>query len=222
MVIIMLGAPGTGKGTLSTLLSQYYDIPHISTGDILRDAIRRNDKDAELLKEYMESGLLIPDDFMFKIVETRLKLIDCNDGFILDGFPRTKEQADGFYNLLKKIKKNITAVINLETPETEIIERIKNRIVCPKCKSVYNLKTAIPITDGICDKCDTPLIKRKDDTEEKIVERLKEYYSKTFELVDYYKKTGKLFTVNATSSLNKTSKDLLKEIVWYIEGKKND
>ena len=207
MVIIMLGAPGTGKGTLSTLLSQYYDIPHISTGDILRDTIRRNDKDSEVLKQY---------------VETRLKLIDCNDGFILDGFPRTKEQADGFYNLLKKIKKNITAVINLETPEKEIIERIKNRIVCPKCKSVYNLKTAIPITEGICDKCDTPLIKRKDDTEEKIVERLKEYYSKTFELVDYYKKTGKLFTVNATSSLNKTSKDLLKEIVWYIEGKKND
>ena len=222
MVIIMLGAPGTGKGTLGTLLSQYYDIPHISTGDILRDTIKRNDKDAEILKEYMEAGHLIPDEFMFKIVEARLKLIDCNDGFILDGFPRTKEQADGFYNLLKKIKKNITAVINLETPEKEIIERIKNRIVCPKCKSVYNLKTAVPLTEGICDKCDTPLIKRKDDTEEKIVERLKEYYAKTFKLVDYYKNTGKLFTVNATSSLNKTSKDILKEIVWYIEGKKND
>lgn len=222
MVILMLGAPGTGKGTISALLTQYYGIPHIGTGDVLRDAIAKNGKDAELIRSYTDNGKLVPDEVIIKLMEQRLKMLDCKEGFILDGFPRTVEQAEAFYPMLKRLKKTITAVINLETTEEEIIDRVIHRLVCPKCKAVYNIKTMPPITAGICDYCDTKLVKRPDDTEEKIKERLLEYHEKTEKLVDYYKQTDKLFTVIVSSQLGKLGKDVLKEVIWYIEGKNND
>lgn len=222
MIIVMLGAPGTGKGTISQLMSKYYEIPHISTGDLLREFISSGKEESIKIQEFMNEGKLVPDEYMNKVVEDRIRAFDCKNGFIIDGYPRTIKQGEMFDQMLESNYKDITGVINLETSEEEIITRIVNRIVCPNCKAIYNEKTAPPITSGICDVCDTELIKRKDDDEEKIKERLKEYHEKTAGLVDYYKEKDKLFTIIVSEELKKLGKEVLKEVVWYIEGKKND
>ena len=218
MIIVMLGAPGTGKGTISALMSKYYDIPHISTGDLLREFIRSGKEDSIKIQEYINNGHLVPDEYINRIVEKRIQSFDCKNGFIIDGYPRTIVQADMFGQMLKENNKEITAAINLETSEEEIINRIVNRIVCPNCKAIYNLKTAAPVTAGICDVCDSQLVRRSDDTEEKVKERLKEYYEKTYDLVQYYQDKNKLFTLIVSEELGKLDKEVLKEIVWYIEG----
>lgn len=217
MVIIMLGAPGTGKGTQSKLLSKYYQIPHISTGDLLRDVVEKGGEDAKEIKDYMDKGLLIPDEKITELLEKVIKSDDAKKGFILDGYPRTVSQADALGKTLKKNKMPITAVINLETPEDEIVKRITNRLVCPNCKAIYNKVTAPPISEGICDVCDTKLVKRSDDTEEKIRKRLKEYKEKSYPLLGYYERTGKLFKVLVTEQVKKNEKEVLKEIIWFIE-----
>lgn len=222
MIIVMLGAPGTGKGTISQLMSKYYEIPHISTGDLLREFISSGKEESIKIQEFMNEGKLVPDEYINKVVEDRIRAFDCKNGFIIDGYPRTIKQGEMFDQMLESNYKDITGVINLETSEEEIITRIVNRIVCPNCKAIYNEKTAPPITSGICDVCDTELIKRKDDDEEKIKERLKEYHEKTAGLVDYYKEKDKLFTIIVSEELKKLGKEVLKEVVWYIEGKKND
>lgn len=217
MVIIMLGAPGTGKGTQSKLLSKYYQIPHISTGDLLRDVVEKGGEDAKEIKDYMDKGLLIPDEKITELLEKVIKSDDAKKGFILDGYPRTVSQADALGKTLKKNKMPITAVINLETPEDEIVKRITNRLVCTNCKAIYNEVTAPPISEGICDVCDTKLVKRSDDTEEKIRKRLKEYKEKSYPLLGYYERTGKLFKVLVTEQVKKNEKEVLKEIIWFIE-----
>lgn len=222
MIIVMLGAPGTGKGTISQLMSKYYEIPHISTGDLLREFISSGKEESIKIQEFMNEGKLVPDEYINKVVEDRIRAFDCKNGFIIDGYPRTIKQGEMFDQMLESNYKDITGVINLETSEEEIITRIVNRIVCPNCKAIYNEKTAPPITSGICDVCDTELIKRKDDDEEKIKERLKEYHEKTAGLVNYYKEKDKLFTIIVSEELKKLGKEVLKEVVWYIEGKKND
>ena len=217
MVIIMLGAPGTGKGTQSKLLSKYYQIPHISTGDLLRDVVEKGGEDAKEIKDYMDKGLLIPDEKITELLEKVIKSDDSKKGFILDGYPRTVSQADALGKTLKKNKMPITAVVNLETPEDEIVRRITNRLICPNCEAIYNEITAPPITEGICDVCDTKLVKRSDDTEEKIRKRLKEYKEKSYPLLGYYERTGKLFKVLVTEQVKKNEKEVLKEIIWFIE-----
>ena len=216
MIIVMLGAPGTGKGTISSLMSKYYEIPHISTGDLLREFIRSGKEDSIKIQEYINNGHLVPDEYINKIVEKRIQSFDCKNGFIIDGYPRTVIQADMFEQILKNMNKTITATINLETKEEEIIKRITNRLVCVNCKAIYNKVSAPPITSGICDICDSELVRRSDDTEEKVKERLVEYHQKTLDLVEYYKKQNKLFTVLVSEELNKLGKEVLKEIVWYI------
>ena len=217
MVIIMLGAPGTGKGTQSKLLSKYYQIPHISTGDLLRDVVEKGGEDAKEIKDYMDKGLLIPDEKITELLEKVIKSDDSKKGFILDGYPRTVSQADALGKTLKKNKMPITAVVNLETPEDEIVRRITNRLICPNCEAIYNEITAPPITEGICDVCDTKLVKRSDDTEEKIRKRLKEYKEKSYPLLGYYERTGKLFKVLVTEQVKKNEKEVLKERIWFIE-----
>lgn len=217
MVIIMLGAPGTGKGTQSKLLSKYYQIPHISTGDLLRDVVEQGGEDSKEIKDYMDKGLLIPDEKITELLEKVIKSDDSKKGFILDGYPRTVSQADTLGKTLKKNKMPITAVINLETPEDEIVKRITNRLVCPNCNAIYNEVTAPPITEGVCDVCDSKLVKRSDDTEEKIRKRLKEYKEKSYPLLGYYERTGKLFEVLVTEQVKKNEKEVLKEIIWFIE-----
>ena len=215
MIIIMLGAPGTGKGTVAGLLQEKLGIKQVSTGDIFRKNIKEKTELGKLAEQYTSKGQLVPDDVTIKIVEDRLNEADVQKGIILDGFPRTLKQAETLDKILEEKGKQVNRVINLTTPEEEIIERIVNRRVCSNqdCKAVYNLVLHPPKVEGICDKCGSELIKRKDDTEETVKSRLKDYFSQTNILVDYYEKQGKLETEVVSKSINKFAEDVAKEIV---------
>lgn len=219
MIIVMLGAPGVGKGTMSKSLSEYYEIPHISTGDILREIAAKNDPTSKKVKSYIDMGSLVPEDIMDDLITKRLEESDTINGYILDGFPRTMTQVKFLENYLEKNNKKIDAIINLETPKEEIIDRIINRVVCPNCNAIYNLKYNKPIVEGHCDVCDTKLVSRSDDTKEKVEARLKEYENKTYDIIKYYKDKGELFKVLICDIAGKTSKEALKSIIWYIENK---
>ena len=196
MNIIMLGAPGTGKGTTASILSEKLEIPQISTGDIFRSNIKEGTELGKLAESYISKGQLVPDEVTIKIVEDRLQQDDTKNGAILDGFPRTVAQAEALKEMLAKKGEKIDIVINLETPEEEIIERIVNRRVCSnqQCKTVYNVVLHPPKVEGICDKCGSELITRKDDKLETIKSRLEQYYKETSPLADYYEKEGILHT----------------------------
>lgn len=219
MIIVMLGAPGVGKGTMSKSLSEYYEIPHISTGDILRNIASKDDEFSQKVKSYIDMGKLVPEDIMNELITKRLEEKDTVNGYILDGFPRTMTQVKFLENYLKEKNKKIDGIINLETPKEEIIDRIINRVVCPKCNAIYNLKYNKPIIEGHCDNCDTKLVSRADDNKEKIEARLKEYEHKTYDIIKYYKDKGELFKVLICDIAGKTSKDALKAIIWYLENK---
>lgn len=219
MIIVMLGAPGVGKGTMSKSLSEYYEIPHISTGDILRKIASAEDEEAIKIKGYLDKGELVPEDIMDDLITKRLEEKDTENGYILDGFPRTMTQVKFLENYLEKNNKKINAVINLKTPKEEIIDRIVNRVVCPNCNAIYNLKYNKPIVEGHCDNCDTILVSRSDDTIEKVEARLKEYETKTHNIIEYYKDKGQLFKVLICDIAGKTSKDALKAVIWHIENK---
>ena len=174
MILIMLGAPGTGKGTVASKLSEKLNIPQVSTGDIFRKAIAEKTPVGVEAEKYISQGMLVPDDVTIKIVEERLKDRDVQDGLILDGFPRTIEQAEALDTMLKNAEKNIRLAINLETPEEEIIDRIVSRRICSNqdCKAVFNTKLNPPKVDDVCDKCGAELKQRKDDNEETVKNRL--------------------------------------------------
>ena len=219
MIIIMLGAPGTGKGTVAGLLQEKLGIKQVSTGDIFRKNIKEQTELGKLAEQYISKGQLVPDDVTIKIVEDRLNEADVQNGIILDGFPRTLKQAETLDKILEEKGKQVNRVINLITPEEEIIERIVNRRVCSNqdCKAVYNLVLHPPKVEGICDKCGSELIKRKDDTEETVKARLKDYFNQTNILVDYYEKQEKLETEVVSKSINKFAEDVAKEIVNEIK-----
>lgn len=214
MVLIMLGAPGTGKGTVASKLSEKLGIPQVSTGDIFRKAISEETAVGLEAQKYMSKGLLVPDDVTIKIIEERLKDADVQQGLILDGFPRTIKQAESLDEMLKKANKNIRLVINLETPEEEIIDRIVNRRVCSNqdCKAVYNVKLNPSKVENVCDKCGSKLIQRKDDNEETIKSRLNSYYKETAPIVDYYDKKGVLYSSEVSIKINKMAVDVADEV----------
>ncbi len=214
MVLIMLGAPGTGKGTVASKLSEKMGIPQVSTGDIFRKAIADKTEVGLEAEKYMSQGQLVPDDVTIKIIENRLKDEDVQNGIILDGFPRTIEQAEALDIMLKNIGKDITLAINLETPEEEIIDRIVNRRVCSNqdCKAVYNVKLNPSKKEGICDKCGSKLIQRKDDNEATIKSRLEAYYKQTAPIVDYYAQKGVLYSSEVSMKINKMALDVADEV----------
>ena len=214
MIIIMLGAPGTGKGTVAAKLSEKLNIPQVSTGDIFRKAIAEKTPVGVEAEKYISQGMLVPDDITIKIVEERLKDADVQNGLILDGFPRTIEQAEALDTMLSKINREITLAINLETPEEEIIDRIVNRRVCSNqdCKTVYNTKLNPPKVDGICDKCGSQLIQRKDDNEETVKNRLVAYYKQSAPIVDFYKNKGLLYSSEVSMKINKMAVDVADEV----------
>lgn len=220
MVIIMLGAPGTGKGTVAALLQDKLGIKHISTGDIFRKNMKEGTELGKIAEKYISQGKLVPDDVTIKVVEERLKEKDTENGIILDGFPRTVKQAEELDKILNKDGKKVDKVINLETPDEEIIERIVNRRVCSnqECKAVYNLVLNPPKVDGICDKCGHELIKRKDDTEETVRERLNVYFKETSPLIEYYEKQEIILTELVSKSINKLGKDVANEIAKSLKG----
>lgn len=214
MILVMLGAPGTGKGTVASKLAESLKIPQVSTGDIFRKAIAEKTPVGVEADKYISQGMLVPDEVTIKIVEERLKDADVQNGLILDGFPRTIEQAEALDKMLENDNKKVTLAINLETPEEEIIDRIVSRRVCSnqECKAVFNTKLNPPKVEGICDKCGSELKQRKDDNEETVKNRLATYYKQSAPIVDYYKDKGVLYSSEVSLRINKMATDIAKEV----------
>lgn len=221
MVIIMLGAPGTGKGTVASILTKKLGIPQVSTGDIFRKHIKEGTKLGKLAEKYISKGNLVPDDITIGLVENRLEESDVQEGIILDGFPRTVKQAEELDNILEKKGKKVDLVVNLTTPEEEIIERIVSRRICSnqECKTVYNLILNPPKQEGICDKCGSKLVQRKDDNVETVKSRLNSYFEQTSPLVEYYEKQGNLYSALVSKTIDKLGKDVAEDVAKYIKDK---
>ena len=220
MYIIMLGAQGTGKGTVGAMLSKKIGIPTVSTGDIFRQNIEQKTPLGVQIEEDMAKGNLISDEITVKLVEERLKQEDCKNGAILDGFPRTIQQAEKFEEILKGKDSKVGLVINLVTPKEELIERMTNRIICTNsnCKAIYNKKLYPPKVEGICDKCGAELKQRKDDLDiEAIENRLQQYEIKTKPLVDFYKERNILRTETVSEQINRLAEDVVKDIIEQIQ-----
>lgn len=198
--LIMLGAPGAGKGTQSKLLSERYQIPGISTGDILRSAIEQRTELGNKAQSFIQHGELVPDDVMIGLIRQRLTARDCDEGFILDGFPRTVAQAVALDEYLKQLNKAINVVIVLDVPEREIVTRLTARRICRNCGKDYNIITNPPPGDNLCEICMSEIVQRADDTEATVKKRLKVYQEKTMPLKQYFKQQGKLkiFKANGT------------------------
>jgi adenylate kinase len=202
MKLILLGAPGAGKGTVAKMLTKLDGSVQISTGDILRGAVQAGTELGKQAKAYMESGGLVPDALIMGIMEKRLQEPDCAKGFLLDGFPRTIPQAEALKALLAKLGIKLDAAVSLEVPREVILDRLTTRRTCenPKCQAIYNVKSMPPKKEGICDKCGSNVVQRADETEEAIGKRLDTYNEKTAPLIGYYQQEGQLMSVNATSS----------------------
>ncbi len=200
MRLILLGAPGAGKGTVAKLLTKTDGSVQISTGDILRGAVRAGTDLGKEAEGYMNRGDLVPDDLIMGIMEQRLQEPDCEKGFLLDGFPRTIPQADALKAMLAKLGIALDMAVDIAVPREVILDRLTTRRTCSECQEIYNVKTKPPRQEGICDKCGGPVIQRDDETEEAISKRLDTYNEKTAPLVGFYQKEGLLLSVNATSS----------------------
>jgi adenylate kinase len=194
MKIILLGAPGAGKGTVAKLLTEMDGSVQISTGDILRAAVKEGSALGREAKGYMDRGDLVPDELIMKIMEVRLQQPDCRKGFILDGFPRTIPQAEALNKLLETLKIKLDFVVNLEVPTDVILDRLTTRRTCanPECQEIYNIKSNPPTADGKCRKCGTPVMQRDDETEVAIMNRLDTYNKKTAPLIGFYEPQGLL------------------------------
>mgnify|MGYP000374447996 FL=1 len=199
MRIILLGAPGAGKGTIAKMLVEQYGIVQISTGDILRQAVKEGTQVGKKAAEYMNTGKLVPDEVIMDIIKERIAQPDCAKGLIFDGFPRTIPQAEALEKLLTANNMTIDAIINLEVPEDVVLKRLTSRRTCsnPDCQAIYNIYTMPPKKEGICDKCGSKLVQRDDETEEAIKVRLATYYEKTQPLIDYYKSNEAYFAVSS-------------------------
>jgi adenylate kinase len=212
MRLLIMGAPGAGKGTQAKLITEKYNIPHISSGDIFRQEIKDNTKDGQLANKYIIKGQLVPDDLTISVISKRLQKEDCNHGFLLDGFPRTIKQAHALDQLLAKLNLKLDLVINLNVTKDLIIKRLSGRRVCLKCGATYNLNTNPPKKEGICDRCGDTIILRDDDKEETVKMRLDVYENQTKPLIKYY--SDQKILVHADGNLN--FRDTFKEVVKFI------
>ena len=202
MKLILLGAPGAGKGTQAEIICQHLNIPAISTGNIIREALNSGTEMGLKAKSYMDSGKLVPDEVVINIIKERLAQDDCKNGFILDGFPRTIAQAEA----LDRMGIEIDRVIDIEVPDEKITERLSGRRVCGECGASYHLLYKKPQVEGVCDKCRGALVQRKDDQPQTILERLAVYHDQTEPLKAYYEKKGKLFIVEGQEEVADTTK----------------
>jgi adenylate kinase len=212
MRLILLGAPGAGKGTQAVTLAEKLNVPHISTGDIFRSNIREGTPLGKLVKEYLDRGALVPDEATIQIVKDRLQQEDCKNGFILDGFPRTIPQAESLDRELGKMDMPLDYVIDISVPDSEIIKRLSGRRVCSKCSMSYHTVFGPPKTEGICDSCGAPVVQRDDDREETVLNRLKTYHEQTEPLIDFYGRKGKLLTIDGRSKVAETTVSLFKAL----------
>ena len=203
MKIIMLGAPGAGKGSQASRIAKEYQLPHISTGDIFRANLKEETELGKRAKSFMDKGELVPDDITIAMLLDRIHKEDCKNGYILDGFPRTIPQAEALKEALAKKDEKIDLALDVEASDELIIKRIAGRRTCPACGAIYHIVTLPPKTEGICDRCGADLIQRKDDNEETVKNRLKIYHEVTEPLISYYKKEGILEEIDGAEELDK-------------------
>ena len=210
--LVLLGAPGAGKGTQAKMLAGKYGILHISTGDILRENVGNNTELGQKAKEYMDKGELVPDSILIDIIKDRLSRPDTDNGFLLDGYPRTIPQAEALDNIFGQLGKRLDAVIDIKVPDDELVARLAGRRMC-KCGASYHVKFNPPKKDGICDVCSRELYQRDDDTESSVKTRLVAYYNQTHPLIDYYTDKRLLHTVSGTGDIE----DIFGEITVVID-----
>lgn len=212
MKIIMLGAPGAGKGTQAKMIADKYSIPHISTGDIFRANIKNNTELGQKAKTYMDQGLLVPDELVVDLIMDRFQEADCANGYVLDGFPRTIPQAEALDNALNAIGEKVDYAINVEVPDENIVTRMSGRRACVGCGATYHIVYNPTKTENICDRCGKELILRDDDKPETVQKRLKVYHDQTQPLISYYEKKGVLKEVDGTVDM----KDVFGAIVAIL------
>lgn len=210
MKIIMLGAPGAGKGTQAKQIAGKYSIPHISTGDIFRANIKNGTELGKKAKEYMDQGLLVPDELTCDLVVDRIGQDDCKNGFVLDGFPRTIPQAEALTNALDKLGQKMDFAIDVDVPDENIVKRMSGRRACLECGATYHVVSIPPKKEGICDACGSELVLRDDDKPETVQKRLDVYHEQTQPLIDYYKKAGILKSVDGTQPMEDVFSDIVK------------
>ncbi|MBD3296973.1 MAG: adenylate kinase [Candidatus Omnitrophica bacterium] len=218
--IILLGAPGAGKGTQAGILVREYGLVHISTGDMLRSAIKEGTGTGLKAKQYMDKGELVPDEVVTQLVVDRMEKPDADKGIILDGFPRTSPQAESLDKALSEKDQSIDVVLYLKVSEDVVIQRLTGRRVCPQCGRNYHVTNMPPEKEGMCDKCDVPLIQREDDTLETVKTRLKVYQQSTQDLVEYYREKGLLREVNGDLPAEKLFQDI--DALFRKEGRLDD
>lgn len=219
MNIIMMGAQGTGKGTVAGILKESLNIPHISTGEIFRKNIKEGTELGKIATKYADEGKLVPDEVTNEMVRNRLNEVDCNNGFILDGYPRNIVQAEELDKILADKNLGVDLVVNLSTPTEEIIERVLARRECPNCKRVYNMILNKPKEGELCDDCKVPLITRKDDTREKLQLRLDTFFKETKPVIDFYTQRGIVKNEEISVSINRLGVDVARDLLEYINKK---
>ncbi len=209
MKIIMLGAPGAGKGTQAKMIAEKYSVPHVSTGDIFRANIKNGTELGKQAKEYMDAGKLVPDELTVKILLDRVAQDDCKNGYVLDGFPRTIPQAQVLEDALNKLGEKIDYAINVDVPDENIVKRMSGRRACLKCGATYHIEHIPPKQEGICDTCGSELVLRDDDKPETVLNRLKVYHDQTQPLIDFYSERNVLKTVDGTRDLKDVFADII-------------
>lgn len=209
---ILLGPPGAGKGTQAAKIIEKYNIPHISTGDIFRENIKKGTELGKKAQEYMNRGELVPDDLVIEIATTRLLEDDCKDGFLLDGFPRTVYQAEKLDEFLAAHGSKIDKVIDIEVGKEELMERLTGRRVCKSCGASYHIVNIPPKKEGVCDVCGGELIQRADDNAETVANRIEVYEAQTMPLVEYYEKAGNIAHIDGATGLDNVFVDIVKAL----------
>ena len=212
MKLVLIGSPGAGKGTQAKVLSKHFDIAHISTGDLLRDEINQKTELGLKIIDIMNAGELVSDEIVATLLSNRIKKDDCKNGFILDGYPRNVEQAEGLPSIVGAIDK----VVLISVDDDLIIERMVGRRGCPKCGQMYHIKYNPPKEDGVCGECGSELIQRKDDNEETVKNRLSVYHTSTSPIIDYYKNKGLLLEISGVGNID----DISKQLIDALEGAK--
>ncbi|BCN32743.1 adenylate kinase [Anaeromicropila herbilytica] len=210
MKIIMLGAPGAGKGTQAKKIAEKYHIPHISTGDIFRANIKEGTELGKKAKTFMDQGLLVPDELVVDLVVDRVKQNDCTKGYVLDGFPRTIPQAEALDKALEAINEKMDYAINVEVPDANIVSRMSGRRACLKCGATYHIVNIPTKVEGICDVCGSEVVLRDDDKEETVKKRLSVYHEQTQPLIEYYNKKGILVEVDGTRDFDQVFQAIVK------------
>ncbi len=209
MKIIMLGAPGAGKGTQAKMIAEKFNIPHISTGDIFRANIKNGTELGKKAKEYMDKGQLVPDELTVEILLDRVAKDDCQNGYVLDGFPRTIPQADVLDKELTKLGDKVDFAINVDVPDENIVKRMSGRRACLKCGATYHIEHIPPKQEGICDKCGSELVQRDDDKPETVLNRLSVYHEQTQPLIEYYDNKKILKNVDGTKDMQEVFSDIV-------------